>query len=530
MNANYKPDEPGAVLLIAKNGQPIFRKAYGLANIEFNISNKPDYIFRIASMSKQFTAVCVLKLAQEGKLNLDDDIRKFLPYYNTHGRHITIENVLSHTSGIVDFTEKKEFAANAILEQSHQDLLNSFMNDSLLFEPGTDWSYSGSGYVLAGLIIEKISGMPLSEYLKQNIFDPLDMSHTSLGNYDSTVINQVYGYDGAGNDKFKPATYMSWTWPYAEGDIISNADDLLKWDNALYTEKIIKKEWLEKAWEPFVLSNGQTTNYGLGWTINQFKGVRYIEHAGGINGFSSDGIRIPSKHLYLLLLSNRNPPWPPAILSGIALYVAGQTLTKPSARHIDQKTLEVYTGVYRIHRANARIPDDSARRQIYQYVTTNGDTLFAQVQYYWKTPLVNVSNDLFADGNHYYLFHPDEKNKVVSVELYDEPVQLGPHEVELKTDLPLPKEKHPITLNIHQLELLPGRYDEGNGIILSVTVDGDNVYLQLPQQDKFRILAEDETHFYFDQIDGTVEFIKEKNKITGIIVNLGGPHKCMKIE
>lgn len=179
MGANYKSGEPGAVLLIAKKGQPVFRKAYGLANLEFNVNNKPEYVFRIASMSKQFTAVCVLKLAQEGKLNLQDDIKKYLPDYNTHGRHITIENLLTHTNGINDFASKKEFPAQAILIQSPKELMNSFMNDSLTFEPGTDWGYSNSGYVVACLIVEKVSGMSLSEYRSQYIFNPLEMSHTN---------------------------------------------------------------------------------------------------------------------------------------------------------------------------------------------------------------------------------------------------------------------------------------------------------------------------------------------------------------
>lgn len=268
MEANYRPGEPGAVLLIAKEGKPVYRKAYGMANLELNVLNNPEYVFRIGSMSKQFTAICVLKLAQEGKLNLQEDIKKYLPGYNTHGRHITIENLLTHTNGINDFASKKEFFKQAILNQSPQEVMNSFMNDSLTFEPGTDWGYSNSGYVVAGAIVEKVSGMSLSVYRQQYIFGPLGMSHTSIGTYDSLVTNAVYGYSPGANGKPKPADYMSWSWPYAAGDILSSVDDLLKWDNALYTEKILKKEWLEKAWKPFVLPNGKSINNGLGWTSN----------------------------------------------------------------------------------------------------------------------------------------------------------------------------------------------------------------------------------------------------------------------
>lgn len=259
MNENYPADKPGAVLLIAKNGKPVFRKAYGLASIELKVPNKPEYIFAIGSMSKQFTAVCILKLAQEGKLNLQDDITKYLPQYNAHGRHITIENLLTHTSGIINFTSVKGVVAKSMLDQSHEELLNDFMNDSLLFEPGTDWSYSNSNYIVAGLIVEKVSGISLSEYLQQNIFNPLGMSHTYTGTHDSVIVNAVNGYESAGNDTYK-SPYNGWSWNFGAGGIVTNADDLLKWDNALYTEKVIKKEWLEKAWKPFVLPNGQITN------------------------------------------------------------------------------------------------------------------------------------------------------------------------------------------------------------------------------------------------------------------------------
>jgi CubicO group peptidase (beta-lactamase class C family) len=239
MNANYKPDEPGAVLLIAKHGQSVFRKGYGIANMEFSVSNKPEYVFRIGSITKQFTAVCVLMLAREGKLNLQDDITKYLSSFNSHGRHITIENLLSHTSGITD--NVKNLIAKAFMDQSKEDVMNLFVNDSLAFEPGTEWSYNSSPYVLAGLIVEKVSGISLDEYLQQNIFNPLAMSHTSVGNYDSIIINAATGYEPAVEGKFKPARSLSWSWMYAAGNMLSTVDDLLKWDNALYTEKIIKK-------------------------------------------------------------------------------------------------------------------------------------------------------------------------------------------------------------------------------------------------------------------------------------------------
>jgi CubicO group peptidase (beta-lactamase class C family) len=520
MNANYPSDKPGAVLLIAKKGEPVYRKAYGLANLELNVPNRPEYVFSIASMSKQFTAVCVLKLAQEGKLNLQDDIKKYLPQYNTHGRHITIENLLTHTSGI------NVNKGKLMLYQSPEEMLNFFMNDSLLFEPGTDWAYSNTGYLVAGLIVEKVSGLSLGEYLQQNIFDPLGLSHTYVGTQDSVIANAVNGYQYLGNNIYK-LPYFSWTWYYGAGGIVSNVDDLLKWDNALYTEKVIKKEWFEKAWKPFVLRNGQTTNYGFGWTSNNFHGIRFIEHSGGLDGFNSEGIRIPSERLYIVILSNNGSVFPDHLARFIALRVIGQTLIEQSTTYIDTKTLTEYTGVYAIP-----VPDSSASQK-FQYITVKNDSLFSQSPGDFNYNLIYVSKDLFVSQykHEYHHFQRNEKNEVVSVELYNEPIQLGPRHLNTKTTLSLPKEKQAVIIDVKKLVLLKGKYDFGGGQIVFVTVENNKLYLTRPTEGKDEIFAENDTTFFSKTIDWTWKFIKENDKVSGMIVIAGGSrYESKKIE
>lgn len=532
MNANYKPDGPGAVILISKKGLPVFRKAYGLANLELNVKNKPDYVFRIGSMSKQFTAVCILKLAQEGKLSLQDDINKYLLNYNMHGRHITIESLLRHTSGITSYTEKKDFGPKMVVDQSKEDIMNYFMNDSLLFEPGTDWSYSNSGYVLAGLIVEKVSGKSLNEYLQQNIFNTLGMHNTSIGNYDSILPNSAFGYEDAGYGKFKPASYLSWSWPYAAGAIVSNVDDLLKWDNALYTDKIIKSEWLEKAWKPFLLPNGQLTNYGFGWSVGNYWDLKFITHGGGINGFLSDGIRIPSQQIYITILSNSTSKSPSDFSSDIALRVAGQLVTKPLSIRIDRKVLEDYTGVYAMHRSGSRISTNSTDEKMYRYLTVKDDTLFSQSKGGSKNPLLNISKDLFAfkNSNTYCQFHRDKKGTLISLEIYSEPIQYGPSELEPKTDIPLPKEKQAVFIDINKLGQLKGKYDFGGGFFIQVSIEGNKIYIQATGQEKEEIFAENESNFFLKTVDATIEFVNISGKVTGMILNQGGKYEAKKVE
>ena len=410
-------------------------------------------------------------------------------------------------------------------DQSKEETMNFFMNDSLLFEPGTDWSYSNSGYTLAGFIVEKVSGLPLSEYLQLNIFNPLNMSHTSLGRQDSIIDNAVNDYEPTGYGKLKPATHGSWSWIYVAGGIRTNVDDLLKWDNALYTEKIIKKEWLEKAWTPYVLHNGQTTNYGFGWGSIGFHGMQIITHSGMVGAFISDGIRIPSKQLYIVILSNSYPPWPPEITKSIALQITEQVLSLPSNVRMEKKKLNDYTGVYVVRRPGSSPSSDMAGDQVYQYFLMSSDSLFAEsTPGGSKEPLLPVGKDVFASSypGKYYQFNRDEKGNIISVELYSEPIQYGPRELKMKTALPMPKEKQAITLEIKKLELLQGKYDFDGGNIGVVTVEGNKLFIQMPGQDKEEILAENETDFFSKPTGITFKFKKNENKISGLLVNNGG--------
>jgi len=525
MNANYKPGDPGAVLLIAKNGNPVFRKAYGMSNLEFSVPNRPENIFRIGSMSKQFTAVCMLKLAQENKLKLEDDITKYLPAYNTHGRHITIENLLTHTSGIKEFGGNIGFVRRIGVEQSDEDLQNTFMKDSLDFEPGTDWSYSNSGYVLSRMIIEKVSGLPFKTYLQRNIFDPLNMSHSLVGSNDSIVPNYSSGYDPVGNGKFVRSRYFSWTWPNGAGGLLTNVDDLLKWDNALYTDKIVKQEWLEKAWKNYVLPNGQSINYGFGWGSTIYKGIQIIEHGGGIGGFLSDGLRVPSLHLYIALLSNSTIGYPTVLTAAIALHLLGLTLPQPASVYIDKNTLLNYSGVYSLHRPT--------EYQKYQYFTILNDTLFTQTQGYPKEPLLYISKDFFVTQYHnpYYLFHRNRKGDIISVEYYNLPLRDdGLSQLEFKTNLPLPTEKKAAIIGVDKLNLLKGKYDFGANIFIFITVEGNKIYMKQPGQDKEEIFAEDETLFFSKQTDSKIEFIKNKGLISGMVVINNQKYDGKKVE
>ncbi len=533
MSNSYKPEAPGAVVLAAVDGKPVFEKAYGLANVELNVPNKPEFLFAIGSMSKQFTAVSILKLAQEGKLSLNDDITKYLTGYNTHGRKITIENLLTHTSGITSYTEKADFMKEFILDKTKEEMRDYFMNDSLLFEPGTDWSYSNSGFLLAGMIVEKVSGESLYEFEEENIFKPAGMEHTYFGMRDSVIPGFVNGYDKIGNNKYKESSYFSWSWPFGAGQIISSAEDLLKWDEALYTNKIVDQKLLEKGWNSYKLFDGEKTNYGYGWGVGEYKGTKIIRHGGAINGYLSDGIRIPSKHIYTVILSNFTGFGPAEINQKIAFKLAGIQIDIPKIISLAPGELNEYTGVYEVHRSGSRITTNSSKEKVYRYLTVKDDTLYSQNTGSGKAAVFPTEKDLFVfDKSTTFLkFNRDDSGKIASLTIYSEPLGYGPNENEPKTSLPIPSERKEINLTAEQLQRYRGAYDFGSNFQLKIFIKEDKVFGQATGQPAVELFPESEKRFFLKVVDASIDFnFNDEGKITGLVLHQGGDYKAQKIE
>ncbi|MFI5192490.1 MAG: serine hydrolase domain-containing protein [Chitinophagales bacterium] len=267
LSMNFKPTNPGCAVLIAKKDQIVYKKAFGSANIELNVPLQPDMVFKLGSITKQFTAVAILQLVEQGKLSLQDSLQKFIKGFPPKGSKITIENLLAHTSGIrdymqIDYTqpymERRDFTP--------VQLIDNFKNYPLEFEPGENFKYSNSGYFLLGYIIEIVSGESCRTYIKKHILEPLGLNHTYLDSSNIIIPNRVTGYRKAGSD-FRNADYWSMTIAYSAGGVSSNVEDLFKWHEGLLSYKILKKETLKKAFTPFRLKNGTFTEYGYGWFL-----------------------------------------------------------------------------------------------------------------------------------------------------------------------------------------------------------------------------------------------------------------------
>lgn len=346
----YPADGPGAAVLVMRNGEIILRKGYGLANVELGVPIAPAMVFRLGSVAKQFTAMAILLWADEGKLALDDEITAYLPDYPTQGQTITIEHLLTHTGGVKDLEFLPARLAVERSDLSVEELIALFKDEPLDLAPGTAWSYSNSGYILLGAIIEKVSGMRYADFIQERIFTPLGMTHSYYDDPTLMIPGRVAGYTRT-NDGYANAAYMSMTQPYAAGALASSVDDLAKWDVALYTSKLVKQSTLRRMFKSVVLTNGQAPGYGYGWGVGTYEGNPIQDHNGGINGFYTEVMRLPVDKVYIAILSNlENPSVAPDELAfDIATLVIGRPYRDPAAITLPETTLATYEGVYLVN-------------------------------------------------------------------------------------------------------------------------------------------------------------------------------------
>lgn len=317
----FKPNEPGATVIVSQGGIILFRKAYGLANTAKNVPLRPEFPLRAGSVTKQFTAAAIMLLAEQGKLSLADEIGKHIPDYPEHGHHITIENLLTHTSGIPNYTELPQFRSVLNKDVGVNDAIAFFKDAPLQFQPGQRFSYSNSNYFLLGAIIEKVSGISYQDFMRQQIFQPLQMTGTEIESVASPVAN-VIGYT-QGKDGIAKVPYYSMSWPFAAGAIRTSVNDLVRWDNAIRTGALLRRESWDHMATDFTLRDGHHTGYGYGWFIRKFGGSNALQHGGDIGGFSADTWRFPREDIFIAVLSNSDShePAPDAIAEKIAKIV-----------------------------------------------------------------------------------------------------------------------------------------------------------------------------------------------------------------
>lgn len=293
--------EPGGVFLVAKNGRPIYRKAFGKSNIELDVDMLSDNVFQIGSMTKQFTAIAIMMLQEQGKLNVNDAILKYIPDF-PNGNNITIHHLLTHTSGIKDFTKMKSIMSIARKDMTPKELVDFFKDEPVGFSPGEKFEYNNSGYVVLGYIIELVSKNTYKDFIEKSIFKKLGMNNSRYATDSEIVKKRAYGYHNRG--VYTNKMNVSLSIPYASGSLMSTVDDMLKWQEAINNNLLVSQSTIDKVFNKNTLNNGAQFTYGYGWHLKDIDGVPTREHGGSVFGFKSMGVYVPSLDIYVIGFSN----------------------------------------------------------------------------------------------------------------------------------------------------------------------------------------------------------------------------------
>ncbi|WP_400077766.1 serine hydrolase [Winogradskyella sp. R77965] len=511
----YNPDEPGATVLVAKNGKTIYKKAIGKSNLELDTDMVPENVFMLASITKQFTAVAILMLEEQGKLSLDDPITKYIPDYPTNGKTITVHHLLNHTSGIKSYTGIGNLVEVARNDMTLDELIDYFKNEPMDFDPGEEFRYNNSGYILLGKIIEVLSDDTYENFIEKNIFKRLGMKSSSYGNNRELVKNRVNPYEQNENG-YVNANYISMTLPHAAGSLTSTIDDMLKWQKALTNNTLIKAASLDKAINGSELNNGEHITYGYGLGEMTLKGSKGYAHSGGIFGTSTNGIYLIEEDVYVIGLSNCSCNDIGAVTRNLAAAAIGKPYpTMKDVIKLSEDNLKQWVGAYEF--------EDGAIRHIFlkdgklnSMRESETNTIFeifplSENRFMFEESGIEYEFSKSADGKRQVIFITDTENTGKEV------------------DKAMPEARKEITLSNDILSQYAGKYELGLNFHVEVTVEGNQIFGQANGQGKFEIFAEDETTFFAKVTPLKVIFNKNTSgKVESFTLYQGGQETVAK--
>lgn len=508
----YPADEPGAAALVARDGDVLYRGAAGLADLELGVPLEPGMVFEIGSITKQFTAAAIMMLAEEGKLGLDDPLTKFLPDYPAAvGERVTVEHLLTHTSGIVSYTGIPGYMAEEIRKDlTVRELVDVFKDLPPEFEPGERYAYNNSGYVLLGAIIEEASGMSYADFIRRRIFEPLGMRRSYYGSLLEIIPGRASGYGGSGGE-YMNAPYLSMTQPYSAGALMMNVDDFYTWTRALFGGEVVSEASLERMITPYTLENGESTDYGYGLGSREIRGRRVIAHGGGIFGYVTYGLYVPEEDVFVAVFSNNTGS--EAGLDMIAIKLAAIALGDPYPEWeeiaLDEQTLERYVGVYEIGpeaRRLVTVEDGKLHTQ-----RTGGSKLRAfpssETHFFYKHSLSHFEF-VVEDG------------EVTAMRMY----QGGASEAELarKVSDEVPTREE-VDVDPAIYDRYVGVYELRPGFDLTVTREGDRLMVQATGQPRLVLHPESETDYFLQEVDAQIVFVVEPDgEVNELVLHQGG--------
>ncbi|NRB50951.1 MAG: serine hydrolase [Saprospiraceae bacterium] len=496
--------ESGAAALVVKQGETLFRGGVGAADIDLKQPITPAHSFRIGSITKTFTAIAILQLAEQGKLNISDPIQVYLPNYPNNEKEINIEHLLTHTSGIKPYTGMAEVAHLQNTTVTPAKIIDVFEDAPLEFTPGERYQYNNYGYILLGAIIEQVSGMSYEAYLEKEIFEPVGMNDTHYGDAKEATAKQAKGYE-QNNGDYKKAPYLNMAIPYAAGGLVSTVDDLYKWMEALKGNKVISESGLQKAFSSFQLEPGAFTPYGYGWQLAELYGRQVVGHDGVIQGFLSNMIYLPEEDLFVAVLSNCTCKNPVGLANKLAAFAIGEypLVTKEA---LDPNTLDPYVGQYQ-YEGKRKHEIFHEKGQLYSLTTGDRRRMLyrgATDQFFFEEGLISIE------------FMRNGAGEVVGLKR----VEAGKVVAEAAKQSNTVAQKEAIQLKAKELQKYVGKYDLGP-FHLFITLEEDKLFGQPEGQSKEQLFAKAKDHLFLKAVDAEMEFFRKDGQVQAVKVTIG---------
>lgn len=382
LTSKLQADGPGMAVIVSQQGKTIYSGARGMANLELQVPLSTETVFRLGSITKQFTAAAIMILQEQDKLSVNDDLHKYVPDFPTEGHKITIANLLSHTSGIANYTEDHSIMEKHIQEPTTLDaMLKLFAKHPMHFAPGEQFRYSNTGYVLLGKVIEVASGQSYKDFVEKQIFAKLGMKNSYYGGR-QLINNRAAGYSQTEHGIVN-AELIDMMWPHAAGSLLSTVSDLNSWNQALRQGKLISTDSYQQMITPFVLNDGNSSGYGFGLANSTVNKYQSIGHNGGIPGFSTDAMYFPEKDTYIAVLSNSEAQNAGTLSLLFAAEALEVELPEFKPAKIKSATLASMMGSY-------KLPSGSVRT-----LSMEGDVVYSQRDEGHKWEIVPMSDNSF---------------------------------------------------------------------------------------------------------------------------------------
>ena len=508
----YPADGPGASVIVTRGGQTLYTAGRGLADVETRRPISADTVFRLGSITKQFTASVILQLVQEGRISLDDPVSRFFPDYPRPGATATVRQLLNHTSGIQSYTSIPGFMveANTNREYSTAQMIALFRDLPSRTPPGAAWAYNNSGYVLLGAIIETVTRRPWHQAVAERITGPLRLRSIGYGVEREGRPDMARGYtmsDGA----VRPAMRTHMSVPHGAGALVGTVSDLARWNHALHHGRVVGPALYTAMTTPASLPEGRTHPYGFGLGFDELRGRPTIQHGGGISGFITDSIYVPAEDLFVAVFANSDEPaTPPALVARrLAALALGQPYRTFTRAEIDMQALAPLFGVYRVGEAGV------SRR----FFARDGK-LFTMRDEGGEREVIPARNDEFFYADGFTWFRMVRRSDGAHVmEMH----QNGADEAELATrtgDIPAAPAAAAVPRAV--LQSYVGHY-ETEGPAADVAMGADGVLtVQLSGQPAIPLRPTSETEFTVEGVGARLVFHRENGQVNRFTIHQGG--------